>query len=185
MKTILEILFISAVILIFGCVKANVELGSQRTALENQILGTYKEIEEDVWMVASVRGTEPGKKIDMSEEKRAALDAMNNRKFNKDDIDEFKEAGYIGEGNRGLLIILEETGKNLKSDPQRLKLIQDIVKEENQDRLVIMKRVIAVNENMNDEHMEKVEKIFAQMNRDNEIKGNHIQLEDGKWMKKE
>ncbi|MFH1760500.1 MAG: DUF1318 domain-containing protein [bacterium] len=185
MKALLILIIISSFLLLSGCVKANVELGSQRTALENQILGSYKEIEEDVWMVASVRGTEPVKKVEMSDEKRLALEALNNRKFNKDDIDEFKASGYVGEGNRGYLVIIKENLKDIKEDEQKIKLIEDIIKEENRDRRVIMERVVAVNENLNPEDIARVEKIFANMNLDSEIKGNYIQLEDGKWVKKE
>src|SRR4030042_155091 len=42
-----------------GCVQAqfNVELVDAKTMLENQVLGSYAELGEDVWMVSNVRAT--------------------------------------------------------------------------------------------------------------------------------
>src|SRR5574341_1569255 len=69
----------------------------EKTALEIQILGAYKQVQEDVWMVASVRAANPDSQITISDEKRAVLTAMQNQEFNKDDVAEFKRDGAVGE----------------------------------------------------------------------------------------
>ncbi|MZH03334.1 MAG: YdbL family protein, partial [Nitrospinae bacterium] len=53
--------------------------------------------------------------------------------------------------------------------------------EENEDRLVILKRIVATNENFTDKDLPKVQKISASLNRDNANPGEKIQLEDGNW----
>ena len=51
-----------------------VRITGEKTALEKQILGTYAQIKEDVWMVASVRSSEAGEKVVISEEKKQVLE---------------------------------------------------------------------------------------------------------------
>ena len=160
----------------------DIKITDEKTALENQILGTYNEIEEDVWMVASVRSSEPGEKVEISEEKEEVLNAYQNREFNKDDIDEFKLDGCVGENNQGFLDV--RSSERLKSDEQYKKLVEQKVTEENRDRTIIMQRIIEVNHNLADGDMNKVKEIFAQMNRDNAKAGEWIQDPEGKWMQK-
>lgn len=151
----------------------------EKTALENQILGTYNQVREDVWMVASVRAANPDSQITLSEEKRAVLTAIQNREFNKDDVDEFKRDGAVGENARGLLEI--RPLPRLDNDPAYRKLVEDIVAEENRDRQIIMQRITEINSNA---PASEIEKVFAKMNRDNARSGEWLQLPDGTWVKR-
>jgi uncharacterized protein YdbL (DUF1318 family) len=189
----------AAFILAACAIKApDIKLSGERTTMENQILGSYEDMKEDVWMVASVRSTEPAQKMELSESKRQSLEAVNNRRFNKDDIDEFKQKQFVGEDNHGFLTILENLDAKIRqglgedTDPQKAqentaktrKLVEDIITEENADRKVIMQRVIELNENLTDKDFAKVEQIFTKMNRDNAAPGDWIQQDDGAWTKK-
>jgi len=110
----------------------DIKITDEKTALEKQILGTYSEIQEDVWMVASVRSSEPGKKEELSKEKEAVLNAYQNREFNKDDIEEFKADGCIGENSKGYL---EVRGSDKYSKENSIKkLVDQVVETENKDR---------------------------------------------------
>jgi len=151
----------------------------EKTALENQILGTYNQVREDVWMVASVRAANPDSQITLSDEKRAVLTAIQNREFNKDDVDEFKRDGAVGENARGLL----ETRPlpRLQTDANYRKLVEDIVAEENRDRQIIMQRITEINSSA---PASEVENVFAKMNRDNARSGEWMQLPDGEWVRK-
>ena len=196
------ILAAAATLALSACaVKApDIKLSGERTTLENQILGSYEDMKEDMWMVASVRSTEqqPAAPVEISPSKRAALEAMNNRKFNKDDIDEFKQNEFVGEDNHGFLQILEDlearVRKHLPTDvaksqvdeavQKNIKLVGDIVTEENADRKVVMQRVIELNENLTEKDFAKVEQIFTKMNRDNAAPGDWVQQDDGSWVRK-
>ncbi len=71
----------------------------ERTALENQVLGTYEELNREVLLVASVRYIDPKGKLKKSAEipsgKKKVIRALQRASFNKDDIDQYKEQGVL------------------------------------------------------------------------------------------
>src|SRR5687768_18459876 len=81
------------------------ELTSQRTALENQVMGSYRELEDDLVLISSVRGETTGGKT-VSTRQKKALDARQNQEFNRDDVDELKLKGLLGETNDGKHVLL-------------------------------------------------------------------------------
>jgi uncharacterized protein YdbL (DUF1318 family) len=170
-------------LLAFGCSvqTPEVRFTGEKTALENQILGTYSQVKEDVWMVASVRAANPDSQVTLSDEKRAVLSAIQNREFNKDDIDEFKREGAVGENNRGYLEL--RPLERLQKDAAFKKLVDQLLAEENHDRQVIMQRIIAINPEVQTADPAEVEKVFAKLNRDNAKPGEWVQTPEGKWMR--
>jgi uncharacterized protein YdbL (DUF1318 family) len=154
----------------------------EKTALENQILGTYNQVKEDVWMVASVRAANPDSQITLSEEKRAVLTAIQNREFNKDDIDEFKRDGVVGENAKGYLEIRPH--ERLNTDSALKQLVDRIVEEENSDRKIIMQRIIDINPNIQTTDQTEVEKVFAKLNQDSAKPGEWIQMPSEEWVRK-
>ena len=174
---------IAGLIIINCSVKApEVKITGEKTALENQVIGTYQEIEQDSWTIASVRSASPGKTQTMSEEKKKVLTAIQNRKFNKDDINEFKRDGVIGENNAGFLEIRDQ--EKINKDSEYKKRVEQIMADENSDRQVIMSRTIQVNEQVAKAGEEAVAKVFANMFQDESEPNTLIQLKDGSWVKK-
>ena len=159
-----------------------VQVTGQKTALENQILGAYQQIEDDSYMVASTRSGTGDKKVVLADEKQKVLDAVQSRKFNNDDIVEFKQDGAVGENNQGFLVL--RMLPRLDSDPEYRELVQQIVDEENRDRKIIYDRVLEINPDANKAGQEKVYAVFAKLNKDSSEKGTWIQLTDGTWTKK-
>ena len=159
-----------------------VKFTGEKTALENQILGTYSQVQEDMWMVASVRAVSPDSQITLSEEKRAVLAAVQNREFNKDDVEEFKRDGAVGENNKGLLEL--RPLDRLQKDAAYRKLVEQIVAEENRDRQIILKRISAINPAVQSASASEVETAFAQLQRDNAKPGEWLQLSSGEWSRK-
>jgi uncharacterized protein DUF1318 len=164
-------------------VDVDVTVVDQKTALENQILGSYEELGNEMLLLASVRSVdEEGKLVTVAEippGKKEAIRAMQRQEFNRDDIQMFKQTGIAGEGNAGILIFFD-TEKTLK-DPQFKSFSQAIIKEENEDRLTILKRTIATNEAFSEGDLPKVREIFASLNRDSAQPGEKIQKENGNW----
>jgi hypothetical protein len=76
----------------------NVTIIDQKTALENQILGSYEELGNEV-LLASVRSVDEQEKlkpvIEVPKGKRLALKAMQRQEFNRDDIRE--KIPYVSE----------------------------------------------------------------------------------------
>ena len=172
------------IFIIAGCsVKApEVNITGEKTALENQVIGTYREIEQDAWTLASVRSATPGQQPTMSQEKKLVFEAVQGRKFNRDDIDEFKKSEIIGENNKGLVEIRDT--KKLDVDPELKNRVATIVDNENKYRGIIMDRIVLLNEQAAEAGTDNVGKIFAKMNHDNSEPGTWIQSDDGKWMQK-
>ncbi len=185
-----HIFILSVLFLLAGCTarpEVQVTLVDTRTALENQVLGSYKELNKEFVMIASVRSVdEKGISEDrlkgMSASQREAMKAMQAKEFNRDDIDDFKKNGCVGEGNNGLLEILQ--CDKAKKDAKYEKLLKDVVKEENESRMVIMKRVVIMNEGLKEGDLTKIQKVFARMNQDAAKSGELVQKEDGSWIKK-
>ena len=179
-----------ATILLSACfgklLDVNVTVVDQKTALENQILGSYEELGNDMMLLASVRSVDESGKLKTVPEippgKRKAIRAMQRKEFNRDDIDNFKKIGCAGEGNDGLLAFIEV--EKTRTDPKFKKFAQAIIQEENEDRLITLNRIVATNENFSEGDLAKVQKISASLNRDNAKPGEKIQTESGEWVVK-
>ncbi len=154
----------------------------EKTALEREVIGTYERMSEDTWMIASSRSVNGGKKQEISEEKKRVLEALQQQKFNKDDIEEFKRKGYVGENNQGFLII--RNADELQKNTNIYKLVNEIVTEENDDREVIISRVVELNQNLKNAVQDNVMAIFAQMYQENSPVGTWVQAKIGDWVKK-
>src|SRR5690606_18823022 len=74
------------------------DVTSQRTALENQVMGTYKELDDELVLSGAVRGNGAAVKP-----VSPAVQARQNQMFNADEIAELKAAGLLGEGADGYL----------------------------------------------------------------------------------
>lgn len=186
-QTFLKYFFFFTLLFLSACAKelvgVNVTIIDQRTALENQVLGTYEDIGKDMMLLASVRSIDESgklKEVDpIPKRKKVAIRARQRIEFNKDDIENFKALGCAGENNDGFLAFFEID--KTRKDPQFALFVKTIVQEENDDRKAIMKRIVMMNENLNEDDLPDVQKIFASLNRDNAKKGEKIQLEDGMW----
>jgi uncharacterized protein YdbL (DUF1318 family) len=181
-----------AVVLFFaGCTikTPEVTFTSERTALEKQILGSYRTIEEESWMVTSARSAAGEAEMisvpnrpEIAVGRKAALEAFVNRKFNADDIEDFKMDGVVGEGLEGLLVLMPS--QRYSEDDTYRALVDRILLQENDDRRAIMERIAEMNSIVNPVDRKAIARVFAQMNRDASPPGTWIQTDDGKWKKK-
>jgi len=108
------------------------------------------------------------------------IDAVQNRKFNKDEVDELKADKVVGENNRGLLQPLSHP--RYEGDPEYRLYVDQIIEEENNDRVIIYERVLTVNQNSDE--AARANKVFAKLNFDNSAPGTMIQNPDGTWVEK-
>lgn len=167
----------------------NFELTSQKTALENQVMGSYKELDDDVIMMASVRGvSKDGKKQAApvaSDSAKNAITAKQNQDFNRDDIDELKQKQIVGEGATGELMVLpKDTGLVANADASDLSLAQALTKEENRDRDTVIQRIITSNENLSSKDLAAAKKTYQRKVIEDSPVGTWIQDENGRWSRK-
>lgn len=167
-------------------VDVDVTVIDQKTALENQVLGSYEELGKETILLASVRSVDESGKLQSVAEippgKKKAIRAVQRVEYNRDDILMFKKLACAGEGNDGFLKFFE--CDKTRNDPKFKEFVQAIIQEENADRLAILKRIVATNVNFSDDDLPKVQKIYAKLNQDNSEPGVKIQGEDGNWVTK-
>ena len=154
----------------------------ERTALENQIIGSYKIIESEAMLISSVRSESSSDSLRFTEEKRKVLDSFRRQKFNADDIIDFKKEGVIGEKTDGLLEIRENT--QYGSDSVYQALVDRIVQQENLDRVLIMKRIVQLHPEIDPDDHAKVGYVYALLKQEASPPGTWIQNQDGSWHKK-
>ena len=177
-----------------GCTLAKVDVNvvSERTSLENQVLGTYNRLSEDMLLVASVRGVSPTGKIEAplhhTPEQVDATRAMETIAFHADDIETFKRFGWVGENQEGLLTHFVRETPRVTSDELKSFAanyseaeFQQVVKEVNQAREVLMMRVVQTNENFTVKDLPAIRAVFARINRQNSAPGSKVQETDGRW----
>lgn len=176
-------LWLALVVLPVACT-FNFEVTSQRTALENQVMGSYRELEDDLVLVSSVRG--PSNAEDkLAPSKKLALDARQNQEFNRDDVDELKDKGVLGEASDGRLQMLPaDVAKTGKVDAAVRQLAERLVAEENRDRAAIWQRIVAGNANLSDKDLPEVQRTYAKMQRESAAPGHWYQNDNGQWLQK-
>lgn len=183
-------------IVISGCTLADVkvEMLSERTALENQVLGSYNALDSQMLLAASVRGVDSSGNItrppEHSREYKDTISAMQILDFHADDLDRFKRLGWAGENNRGLV---EPFSINRDDVPEDLKAFADrysaeefeyVISKINESRKQIMMRVIHMNEDLDESDLPEVQEIFAKINTEKADPGVKIQDAEGNWLTK-
>lgn len=180
-----------------GCTLAEVKVDvlSERTTLENQILGTYNSLDTEMLLAASVRGVDSKGNIRKppkhSREHRDAVTAMQILAFHDDDLQAFKTLGWAGENTNGLItpFQLDKTATSGQLGDFANRYSEDefnaVIKQINEARNAIMRRVIDMNENMSEENLPEIKRIFGKLNIENALPGEKIQLENGNWTKKQ
>ena len=187
------LLMLAAVAVCSGCTLAQVKVDvvSERTSLENQVLGTYNALDREMLLVASVRGVDTEGRVQapprQSREKQDVLLSMQILSFHEDDLQIFKRLGWVGENKEGLLTLFpmtkEKTPQELKEFVERYQEAEfaSVVGKINAAREVVMRRVIALNETFTESDLPAVRGIFAKLNIENVGSGEKYQAEDGTW----
>ena len=164
------------------------DITSQRTALENQVMGSYKEIDDDVVLLASVRGVSSDGstvKHEVSDQQLDALRAKQNQEFNRDDLDELKSMQGIGESRDGTVVVLPPgIGQAEKASQNEAAFMKTLIAEENRDRLVVWNRIIQSNHNLSSKDIDEVRKTYAKMQFEAGLVGHWFQDDKNKWNQK-
>jgi len=171
--------------------KVQVSVVSERTTLENQVLGSYNSLNREVLTVASVRGVDPLGRIETpprrSGEQEDVAAALQTIAFHSDDLGAFKRLGWVGENNEGLLTPFDLDRENV---PESLKEFATRYQEDefthvvgqiNEAREKVMRRVIHINEAFTRDDLPKIRRVFGDLNRENASPGDRVQAEDGTW----
>jgi len=157
-----------------GCVSLKPVTLERKTLLENQVLGTFERLEQEMILASSVRGERPAPALSPLE--REAVEAMMSRAFNADDVDALKAEQVVGEANTGMLMILTPP-----KEPEPAQRAAALVQQENRDRMVIIRRVIQLDRQLSDKNLPEVQRIFYRLNLQTARAGEKVQREAGDW----
>ena len=182
MLSALKYLFLILTTLLIACsIKTpEVSITGEKTALEEQVLGDYRQIESDAWVIASTRAAGSGSSGGKG--RQQILAATQNRKFNKDEVDEFKKDKTLGENNQGYLEVLYSD----KYDTNTIyrKMVDQLLAEENRDRKIIYEQIMAAQNISSQEKRDKIQIVFAKQNAKESASGTMVQDDEGNWVEK-
>ena len=94
-----------AAVLLSGCIISPpaVRLTGEKTLVENQVIGEYREIEPDSWAVSSVKTGVQRQKGSSVAGDEVIFEAMKIRELNAERIRSYKSEGSLGETAAGLV----------------------------------------------------------------------------------
>lgn len=188
-----RLILAAALAALAGCTLAEVKVNvaSERTSLENQILGSYNSLSEETLLVASVRGVDPLGRIQTpprkSREQQDAITAMQVMSFHADDVEAFKRLGWAGEDNQGLLkgfpITREHAPDEFRDFAARYRQqeFDAVLAEVNRARETVMRRAVETNTALTQADLPKVRAVFAKLAADTAKPGEKLQSSDGTW----
>jgi len=164
-------------------VPPKVNLTGEKTVIERQIIGDYRELEKGAWTVSSVKrpstGTNPeGNRTGDPE----LIRAINIREQNLKIIRDYKNEGAIGETNAGYISYI----KNAKCESNRLlkNQLMGIIKKENSARKTIFVRVTSVKGKPDDVKSKAYAGEFANEMKALAMKNDWVQDNNGNWVRK-
>ncbi|MCC5875670.1 MAG: hypothetical protein JJU11_05565 [Candidatus Sumerlaeia bacterium] len=160
----------------------NLVFVGEQTALERQVLGTYEEIGRDLTTFSSVRAVDPDGNIieppAMTGSQAEVMRALNNRRYNRDDLDVLLTARVVREGNDGMLTLNPEPPEDW---PLQEPIVRQIIEEENRDREVILNRLMQTTPGVAESDRGDVAWILATLNQQAAPTSSYVQERDGRW----
>lgn len=175
--------------IVSGCTPNVVVLGlPEKTALENQVIGTYEYLrEEDRLFLAEpgtgVRGVpaEEGAGADApaaaSVARKNVVKALLHQEYQRLDVLRFKSQGWIGEKRNGYLDLFPD-----RIPEEYRERIERLVNEENTDRRTVVDGIIAMNPKLDEKNRPEIEAVFARLYREAARPGDWVQTTAGRWV---
>jgi len=172
-----------------GLVGTRIEIRGTQRSLEEQVLGAFQQMGREVYLLAGVRSVDPmtgapKPPAPMTASQARALRARRRMEYNRDDILDFERQGYIGEGNDGFVVLFDGAIGRLRAENPRLaRIVEAVAREENEDRRVIMQRIVDTTPELKgEEGLAAVGRILARQRRREAEPGVRVQLANGEWI---
>ena len=171
------ILFVP-VISVCSCISNTVVNIGQKSSLERQLMGEVEPLTETELLVASVRESGSPTLTAQDEPLSRALAARRRQLFNRDDVEELKTAGCLGEAADGRLV----TRSCEKSKAAEIATLSArVVDEENADRSAIIDWALGVDPVLTRSDRPQVVALYHRLVVDRAKPGEWLQQADGSW----
>lgn len=163
-----------------------ITLTGEKTAIEREIIGDYRELEKDAWIVSSVdtNARKGGEKSASAGGDIALLKAMKIREYHETKIRKYKDEGAIGEMNNGL-IAYKSTPK-YDDDKESKQILNTVIDEENSARRTIFERTLIKSgiQKPGETEINSFGRIFAEEQIALARKNDWVQENSGSWVRK-
>ncbi len=161
-------------------------LTGEKTSIERQIVGDYKELEKDAWIISSAStNVQRGQGVSVAEgSDEELIKAIKIRELHKDKIREYKNEGSVGEMNDGFIQYRE--AYKYERDNNSKKILSAVIDEENKARRIIFTRSLLKSgiEKPVEDDIAAFGRTFAEEQRALAAKNDWIQEKSGVWIKK-
>jgi len=153
-----------------------------KTVIERQIIGEYRELDENSWMVSSVKTFSQGDATDRIDPQLLAAFTVRSRL--SDSILAYKREGVVGEANTGFIAYIPSDIYE-RNAARRTELL-NVVREENAARNTIFRRSLFLSKNAEPTQAEidAFGRSFAQEQAARASRGEMIQDRNGTWRRK-
>lgn len=161
-----------------------------RTALENQVLGEYEPLEEDLLLITSLPGSAGGAaaaqaQLTASTDPRVSdaqarlVRILQVQQYNQDDLLRYLQQGWIGEQSDGYLHLFNEriAGESARTREQ----LERFVKEANRDRSDLIAALIVISPALADSDRPETERLYGKRRIGRLTQGMWYQNPEGKW----
>jgi hypothetical protein len=158
----------------------------EKTVIERQIVGDYRELEKDAWIISSVKTNIQRKRGTTSVigGDRILFMALKIREFHTDKIRDYKNSGAIGERNDGYIVYRKVS--RYEKDRELKGILLRVMEEENRARKTIFRRSLMRSgvETPGEKEMVGFGRVFAKEQRVLAQTNDWIQEENGSWVRK-
>jgi len=173
----IKLCILTPLLLLCSCTITTINI-SQKTALENQLLGEMAPLSEEELLIASVRGgSGPAPLPAMA----PAVAARRRQLFNRDDTNEYKVAQCAGEALNSRLV---SRPCSLRQAPDYEKRLVRIIEEENHDRKILVNWMIANDLTLTPADRPQIERIYHDLLLRNSPTSTLSQTSGGIWSSK-
>jgi hypothetical protein len=187
LKTLLSGSLLIFFISLSGCctiAPPEINMTGEKTVIERQIVGDYRELEKDAWIISSVRTNVQKKKGEQKAVDEVFFKAMRAREEVSGKLRGYKDEGALGEGNDGYIKLMSLP--KYESDQKLKEMLTKTADAENSARKTIFERT-AVKSGIKAPKKSDIEPVgirFADEQRALAKKNDWVQEKSGKWDRK-
>ncbi|MCB0221353.1 MAG: DUF1318 domain-containing protein [Chrysiogenetes bacterium] len=161
-----------------------------RTALENQVLGEYEPLEEDLLLITSLPGSAGGaaaeqavlaKSTDprVSDAQARLVRILQVQQYNQDDLLRYLQQGWIGEKADGYVHLFTE--RVAEESARTREQLERFVKEANRDRSDLIAALIVISPSLSDSDRPETERLYGKRRIGRLGAGMWYQTPQGTW----
>jgi hypothetical protein len=174
-------------LLLQACVSVRAVSVDQKSTLEQQFIGEYEELTEDLQTIASVRASANGLGDAGDDPYARALQARRVQLFYKDDIEKARARGCVGEALDGRMHALKcrEVG-GASTQPSSLPVVEPqsarLVGMENEAREALVEYALSKSNNLKETDRQLVWQAYRRVVLSTLKKGDLVQNNAGEWI---